>query len=286
MDAIATRPWLGWGWNLVVLAHSELATAHEPIYVIVGHTHNLFLDLMVWAGIPIGGALGVACIYWMISRSRTSRSTDSTGSTWALLAVPLILFSHAMLELPHVYAQFLLPAALLVGVIDARLGAHSLAIRWPAVFQLWVAGLIVALGVLIVEYRQVSADLLAHRVWAARIAGAEKNQPHDVLLLAALQRALVVLRNDPAPGMSPTQIDALDHVAKRYPSTSAQFKSAQAFALNGQPAAAATVWRRLCLMHTRENCAAAAAAWREVSKVQYPQMQLVRVPPATEFGPD
>src|SRR5690606_26577776 len=79
-------------------------------------THNLVLDLLVFTGllgaIPFLLLLGA----WVV---RTLKHPASLGRIAAVLMLGS-LGLHAMLELPHWYGFFLLPAAMLMGALDPR----------------------------------------------------------------------------------------------------------------------------------------------------------------------
>lgn len=281
LDAIALRPWAGWGLGLNVLAHSELAVGRQqPLYVIVGHAHNAVLDLMVGVGAPLGLAIAGAVAWWGWTRSRAALRGGDDGCTWVLFGLLLVLAAHAMLELPHHYAQFIVPAALVAGIVDARVSAPVW--RWPPI-RIAVPGalavLTAALAVLVVDYQRLAEDHLSWRMRAARIGDTTPVPPPEVHLLGALQRALLAARIEPRPAMPAAEIEALDRAARRYPSAGTLFKSAQAFALNGQPDPARDALQRLCAMHWPSQCAAAAAAWREIAATRHPAMAAV-TPPA------
>ena len=114
MDGIGLSPWWGYGWNQSVQAHVLLASAYPELRVSVAHAHNLVLDLMLWNGFPLGLALTGGLGAWLWYQLR-----GATTPTQLLLLLALGVFGlHAMLELPHAYAFFLLPAALMMGSLN------------------------------------------------------------------------------------------------------------------------------------------------------------------------
>ena len=64
VDGALQRPWWGYGWNQVALAQMEVAVDHAPLHVFFSHAHNLFLDLVIWCGLPIGLAASAALVWW------------------------------------------------------------------------------------------------------------------------------------------------------------------------------------------------------------------------------
>ena len=152
IDAIAQRPWMGWGWNQVALAQFEMAPLHPASHEVIQYSHNLVLDLLVWNGIPIGVLACVASVSWFVWQVRLAQSAERVI---LLLAVATLLL-HSMLELPHGYALFLLPAALMIGALHvAPIGHREPEVR-RAVMALPLAALLLCL-VLVIR------GLLAHR---------------------------------------------------------------------------------------------------------------------------
>jgi O-antigen ligase len=115
-DAAWREPLLGWGWMRVGAAQQAVALNHARSHEWISFSHNLFLDLLVWNGVIIGGVVCVAIIAWIISRCLRCRDP----STWAMLAAGGVLLTHALVEYPHAYLYFLLPMAVFIGVVEAQ----------------------------------------------------------------------------------------------------------------------------------------------------------------------
>lgn len=278
LEAIALRPGLGWGVGLNVLAQGELIGAREPLFVNVAHAHNLVLDLAVWVGLPLAVLLLAGACWWAVRRWRAARQSAADGRAWVLLALLAVLVLHAMLELPHVYAQFLVPAALVIGVLDAGVASPTMRIPGRVAAPAGLAALAAACAVVALDYKAVSDDLMAWRLRVARIGELTPPPPPQVRLLGGLQHALVAVRVEPRPAMPSSEIADLEWAARRYPAAGTLFKLAQAHALNGRPGQAAWAWQYLCAVHPPAQCAAAAAAWRELAASRWPQMSAVAPP--------
>lgn len=114
-------------------------------------THNVVLDLFVFTGM-----VGALPFLWLLGAwlLRVLKQTMDLERGTALLFISTLAV-HAMLELPHWYGFFLLPAALLCGALDPgslRFQGGRLLRLLPMV--LCVYGAIVA-GSLFVQYRNV-----------------------------------------------------------------------------------------------------------------------------------
>jgi O-antigen ligase len=259
VDGILHRPWFGYGWNQGRLVQLSELPNYADLKIGVQHAHNLVLDLMVWNGIPLGLGLATllgAWFWWQLRRVITA--------TQVLLMLALSTFMlHTMLELPHCNAFFLVPAALMMGTLNA----HSnlpVVLRIPRVaVALVVAVLAGSLVMMGVEYRRIEVDLLAYRMRMAWNGIQEAPPPPAIYLLSGLQSALVNLRIEPRAGMDAEVLERLHTTATRYPIESVLFKYAKAAALNGQPGAARESLSRWCLLSSKERCDIARAAWGE-----------------------
>ncbi|NIE96573.1 O-antigen ligase family protein [Acinetobacter sp. Tr-809] len=115
LHAIAERPWFGYGWNQTSIAVFE-SIDFNTVQVWFNSAHNIFLDILVWNGIPLGlliiGYIGL-WLFWL------NKNAKDTTSVLAILMVCAILI-HTMLEFPQRYAYFLLPMGFLLGLIQAQ----------------------------------------------------------------------------------------------------------------------------------------------------------------------
>ena len=129
-DAVWARPWSGYGWGNTVAAHLAVAAEHPRLLYALSSHHNLFVDLAVWTGLPVAVAALLALGLWLAKQWHAAR----TARQWILLAALLLLLLHSMLELPHCYAVFLLPAGLMVGTLEALRGTQPVfrLPRWAA----------------------------------------------------------------------------------------------------------------------------------------------------------
>lgn len=273
LAAIAERPWQGWGWNQLATAHVALADRF-PLHGTVGNAHNLVLDLVVWFGLPLGGLIAVALGRWIW---RIDRRIDRAEDAWLHTAVAVFLL-HAMLELPHMLAYFLLPVAVWLGTLAARQPEREKrTVPWTA-----AAGMALALGtalvMMLVEYPRVEANALAARVRAAQIAGAREEYDPGVLLLQPLQKTLVTLRTEPRRGMSDEELDRFKSAVRRHPGNSGLLRYAQAAALNQRPDDARWALGVACSLHRLSLARAAARQWTLLAETQYPEMANIAFP--------
>ncbi|MBE0474930.1 O-antigen ligase family protein [Rhodoferax sp.] len=259
VDGIRHQPWLGYGWNQGQLVQLGELPNYANIKGGVQHAHNLVLDLMVWNGVPLGlgfAALLGAWFWWQLRRITTFSQV--------LLMLALSTFMlHAMLELPHCKTFFLVPAALMMGTLNARSGL-------PVVLQ--VPRLLIALCVAIlawvlvltwIDYRRIEVDLQAYRMRMAWSGIRPAPPAPTIYILGGLQDALVNLRIEPRAGMDLNELERLRVTTNRYPIESALFKYAKAAASNGKPVDAQESLTRWCLLFPKDRCNVARTAWTE-----------------------
>ena len=273
LDGIGHQPWFGYGWNQGRLVQLGELPNYAELKIGVQHAHNLVLDLMVWNGVPLGLSFAALLGIWIW---RQWRCTGTAAQALLLLALFMFML-HAMLELPHCKAFFLMPVALMMGILNARSGL-PVVFRMPRV----VAGLGVAAlaGVLVltgVDYRRIEVDLQAYRM---RMAwnGIQPVPPAPVIyVLGGLQTALVNLRIEPLAGMEVKVLEHLRITAIRYPIEPVLFKYAKAAALNGQPEAAQESLKRWCLLFAKDRCDVARSAWNDF-KAGHPEIEFLPFP--------
>ena len=273
IDGIGHRPWFGYGWNQGRLVQLGELPNYADMKIGIQHAHNLVLDLMVWNGVPLGlsfAALLGAWLWWQLRRTTTAAQV--------LLIVALCTFMlHAMLELPHCKAFFLMPAALMMGILNARSGL-PVVLEVPRVYV--GLGVVVLASVLVltwVDYRRIEVDLQDYRMRMAWNGIQPEPPAPAIYVLGGLQSALVNLRIEPQAAMDAKVLERLRITATRYPIESVLFKYAKAAALNGNPDAAQESLKRYCLLFAENRCDVARSAWHEFI-TKYPDIKSVPFP--------
>lgn len=273
IDGIGHRPWFGYGWNQGRQVQLAELPNYADLQIGVQHAHNLVLDLLVWNGIPLGlgmATLLAAWFWWQLRRA------TSAAQIFLLLALSTFML-HAMLELPHCKAFFLVPAALMMGILNALSGLPVI-FRFPrAAAVVGTAALAATLVLTWVDYRRIEIDLRSYEMRMAwNGIGTEPPAP-QIYILRALQFALVTPRAEVRAGMSPDEMEYLRRLVTRYPIESALYRYARAAALNGEPQAAQEALLRWCLLFSRERCYVARTAWDEFL-AEHPESGLVTFP--------
>lgn len=272
--AALARPWMGYGWTEVGVAQMQVAGIYPGLGMAFGHSHNLFLDLILWLGIPIGGFVAFAMVASFVKYVRSIKSANDLVLVMFLGVIGI----HAMLELPLQYAYFLLPVGMVVGVLNVRSEVKPILIsgRWLMV-TLWFTATLLLAGI-IRDYFRVESSYMAFRFERARIGTLPIGKPPEVIFLTQLREQIRFMRYDFQPGMSEADLAWAMNVANAYPGTATSYKVASALALNDRPREAREWLYKACKITTPEQCDLMRQAWqqdatgnRRIAAVAWPQ---------------
>ncbi len=272
IDAAWQAPWFGYGWNQVGRAQLATALAHPSANHWFTDSHNLVLDLVLWAGIPLGFLLAALLAWWFVRQVR--RCTDP--DRWALLLAISAVLLHAMVEYPHSYLYFLLPVGLMMGLLEG--GPQSAPTRGlpAASLGLPLAGMVVMLVWVGVEYMRVEESFRQLRFVTARI-GVDRVATAplpEVRLLDAPREMHRMMILPPAPGWSEADLERMREVAERFPTLPVLFRYAQVAGLNGRPDEAARALGLACKLNTERVCEQVYLDWAEL-QARHPELRAI-----------
>lgn len=244
LAAIAERPWFGWGLHSVSAAQQEVGQwlTVRPVTEAIHFSTNMFFDLVVWFGLPLGLLMVVAIVVWCYRRAKEAQSLESVFAL--ALLIPMLV--HSMLEYPHGYAYFLLFAGLLVGILMA----DSPSTKYVAV-PMWLVRSVVlvwiSLGVVVAyEYLKVEEDFRAVRFESMGVGSVRLDEDKPkIYALTQLNALLIHARTQARVGMSEQELDELKAAARRYNFAPLNFRYVLALAFNQQPDLAALEMLRL-----------------------------------------
>lgn len=265
LQAVAMKPWLGWGLQEVSKAHNAVASGYaaaEPYT----YAHNLVLELALGWGIPLTVLAAVLVVAWFWRRATLAR----TDVAWYCIAAALPFCVHSMLEFPYAYAYFLLPLAYLAGVLEAETAGRALPRPGSRVAALAMAPLLVIAVVSVYDYLRIEEDFRVARFQAMRIgrtpAGYERPK---ILLLTQLDALLDAARLEPRTGMTAGELQLARQAALRYPSPATENRYALSLALNGSPVEALRQLQVIRTLHGEATYRQITNNWREMAK-QHP----------------
>lgn len=257
VDAAWREPLWGYGWGQVVLAQMAVAAEHPHLQGVYLYAHNLFLDLVLWCGIPLGLLISVSLIAWFWRRLRAVNKAEDA----VLMLFLLVVANHALLELPLHHAYFLLPVGMVMGALHTRLGARPLMQtgRWTLVVLWLLASTLLTL--IVRDYARAEESYQNLRMEWSGIKLKTPASPPEVLLLTQWQDYIRYARFEPRAGLRPEELDWVRHVTGMFPNVVFFNKLATTLALNQQGEEAQLWLTRMCKVVPASQCLAAKAAW-------------------------
>ena len=258
IDAVLASPWAGYGWTQVVLAQQQLAITPggaAPLQLTFTYAHNLWLDLLLWNGVPLGLLACALVAGWFVLQARRVRSSDDSLLFIALLGLLL----HAQFEFPHAYAYFLLPAGVMAGLLPHGRVDVGLA-RGPALALLLAAA--AAIVALAREYTTAEDAWQRVRMQAANIQLAPEEAATRLRWLDQLQALVDQATADPKAAMAPAELADMRTAVARFPGSAGLYRLALMEARHNDVAQATRAMTLLCAMHPPPVCAKALDAWQ------------------------
>lgn len=251
-SSVISQPWFGYGWSDVSVAQVMNADSQIAFGGIFKQSHNLFLDLILWVGLPLGLLIS-SMIMWTTYRL-WMQSSDVVGII--LFLIIFVAGVHSMLEFPLHYAYFLAPTGLVLGVALSRHKKSELLVtrRGGAVSVLLAFGL--AMWITAYDYLRIEEDFHYFQL-EQRFPGVgsmSQIQISDVIALDQLYELNALLRIVPQTNMSKDELQRLELFGRFYPSSVIAYKLSVAYRLNGYPDEAEFWLGKLCNLSKHDAC--------------------------------
>ncbi len=245
VDALSQSPWKGVGWLQTASAQLAVADRYPPLHGVWQQAHNLFLELALWCGYPLGVFLSGLILFWYASRWWRVASVEGVVG---LLSVTLFGI-HSMLELPYHYAYFLIPVGLWIGHVERACGTPGIR-RWAALRWVPVALALVMVAGMWRDYPQVEEDARRVRFENLRIGPmAAAGSAPDAPYLSSQTSFLMFIRTKPTPGMTAAELASMEAVVKRFPYSGVMAKMSWAWTLNGRLPDAISMFKKIRYVH-------------------------------------
>jgi hypothetical protein len=258
LDAVGQSPWLGYGWAPTAAAQMAVADRHDSLGQIFMHSHNLFLDLVLWCGVPVGGLISALLVAWFFQKFRRIDTLQDA----ILLAFVAVVAWHAMLEFPLHYAYMLLPLGVVAGALNTRLAepVWMLVPRWQVGAALIAAACL--LGGITRDYLRVEENFLVLRFERAKIGPKQDDPMASVWLLDHMNDFVRMGRTPARPGLTPKELAWMEHATQAFPSQANLFTYASALAMNHQHEKARLLVNKLARIGTPEEYAQMKRVWQ------------------------
>lgn len=262
LDAILERPTWGYGWAQTAAAQLALADVHPRLGGIFMQAHNLVIDLILWCGIPVGGAIVVVLLSWFIEKIKLVNGSENA----ILLMVVMVVSWHAMLELPLHYAYFLFPTGFVIGIVNNRLLEPIIVFidkRWSLV----LIGVATIFFLIIThDYFRVEKNFYVLRFERARIGSPPAEPMLDVLLLDHMNEFVKMGRTKASENMSLGDLDEMRKAAHAYPSLGNLYTLSIALAWNQRAEEAQRLVNKLAKISSNQEYAQMRRIWLESSR--------------------
>lgn len=251
MDAAVSRPWFGYGWSGVSLAFVEHIENYPRLHgALFSHSHNIFLDIILWNGLLIGGLISLYLIYWGVKKFIGCNSERDCVVLLALLPV----FVHSLLELPLHYAYFLLPTCFLIGVLESGgrgASIHRIGISVLRAFHLLVCALLL---VCVKDYLEVERAYFAMRFERAGIGTNHDRRLPDVLMLYQLRDVIELTRQEKKASYSMGEVEAIKNLVSSMPSSYGAARFLFAATVSGEHAMVEYWAPKFCKIFSAPEC--------------------------------
>ncbi|RVU49129.1 PglL family O-oligosaccharyltransferase [Rubrivivax rivuli] len=277
LQAVGRSPLGGYGWLQTSQAQAAASADLPPLHAHYEYSHNLLIDLMVWVGVPLAVVL-IALMAWGFLQLWVKAAHEPDRRAFWLFMMVLAFGAHAMLEMPHAYAYFLLPVGVAIGAVHALGRAPARLMKFQAVWASLVLGALGLLGVIAGDYLSAEQSHRLLRLESAKIGDrTSSSTAPELRVLDQLESFLLFARTPPSPAMTGAQMELMRRVSDRYAYPSVMYRYALAAGLNGQPDSAERMLRALCSMHTPRRCDEAREAW-QAAQLRYPALASIRFP--------
>lgn len=219
--AIALKPWLGYGWLNVGEAQQAVAP-YLGGTINMSHAHNVFLDLLVWFGIPLGGLIVLACIAWglQILHTLLKKKTPQAHTAFLCLLTLLPIAVHSMLEFPFAYMYFAVVIAFFLGALEATLGyTRPLGFKGRWVAKAFALATVACAAWMGKEYMRIEEDFRALRMEREFLTQPENRHTYAPapVLLSQFGNLISALRVDLQAPVDAATLETVRSAATRFP---------------------------------------------------------------------
>lgn len=271
LNAIALKPWLGWGGGQLPKALNAVAD-NFVVTAPFNYSHNIILDVAIGFGVPVALLFCTGIIYFGVCCYR--RIKVSAIFWGACLLVPIGI--HSLLEFPYAYAYFLIPLFFIWGLIQSRFEQISVFAFKPRPVVIAICIFFTFAVLIAYEYVLIEEDFRVARFESLRIGSTPlAYAPPPTIVLTQLSGMALAVRIKPSSQMDKNSILQLKEVALRYPSTGFQNRYALSLALNNESEESLRQLKIIRAMHGEKYYSDLEGSWREMAALDYPQLLYV-----------
>ena len=256
--AIKESPWVGYGWDQIVIAQATLADAYPPLNGVFRYAHNMFLDLVLWFGIPIGLVAISSICYWLFCCFKNVKNFEDA----ILVALFAVVVVHSMFEMPLYYAYFLLPFGILAGSVNVRLVFSPvifIGVRSVVTVAVFMSAL---LALVVEEYVRIESSHYVLRLDWENIEHGYDKAPPNLVFLNQWYGYFKLARFDNKTAANEEMLSWMRQVTMFFPNPDFYMKLATQLANNNRFEEASVELERMCNMVPHDVCVRAKKAFR------------------------
>ncbi|MGE8559472.1 MAG: Wzy polymerase domain-containing protein [Acinetobacter sp.] len=243
VHAIMKQPWDGYGWNQTTSAQFSVIDLYH------GHewatsSHNFFLDILVWSGVPIGIVVISFIIYFYLYLFNNVFDLDRFFSFLVVSALGI----HSLLEYPLYYSYFLILLGLFCGTALTGYRNTVYQIRSEYSIFIFILGMLVFFGICR-DYFKVEDNLFAGRLHAMGDLRSNVELPHHLYFLDNFQARAKWLALYPEVQVNQEQLDEAEKIIRTSLKPYDLYKYAQLMAFNNNKEEALRTLKILNVMY-------------------------------------
>lgn len=231
IEILKNSPWYGFGWGQLNVAQMSNTTniIDNPI---LGYSHNLFLDLLIWNGWYLGLAIIFLIVYFFLKIAILVE--DKNAILIATLFSPILV--HSMLEYPFAYGYFLLPLGFLIGNVYSQ--SNFICGNFNLNKKIYSIFLILYLLIMVVfsfDYTNVNLEYQKMRYENAKLSKIDiKEKEIDSIFLYHINEYIWFVRSPLRSDLSDQTLERMRKVVYRYPDRPILYRYIQILSLNNK----------------------------------------------------
>ncbi|UDM38566.1 Wzy polymerase domain-containing protein [Acinetobacter haemolyticus] len=229
IEILKASPWYGYGWGQLNVAQISNNTQliDNPI---LGFSHNLFLDLLIWNGWCIGLILIIVIVYFFLKLAISIENKN----TILLLTLLSPILVHSMLEYPFTYGYFLLPLGFLIGIVYSQSGfIYKNSNLNKKIYSIFLILYLLTMVVFACDYKNVNSEYQKMRYENVKLAKVNiEEEEINSIFLSHVNEYIWFVRFPLSSGLSEQTLERMRKVVYRYPDRPILYRYIQVLFLN------------------------------------------------------
>lgn len=202
-------PPLGYGWSQIPIVQLEYSEKIKTGFIF-NYSHNLFLDLLLYNGPPLGLTLITLILVGYARRIKQNKAGTDTYPLACITAIGI----HCQLEFPHAYGYFIVPFGFFWGLSSSSKTILSV----PRPLSTLLSALIIAATIKAwKEYIEVEQNFLTLRMQHAKITTTEPKKMSSGIFFSELKDYYSFINSSEDETLTISKIDKAKFIAHRFP---------------------------------------------------------------------